>query len=192
MPAPVNPNRSLLDSQQILQRAFDESADKIRTDATITGSFTGDIQCEIDAADGDNIAIADQSGSNYLNINADGSINVTPLDSPGSILNEYNEVNSVASGSLTTVISYSVVSLGYLQRAIVSGTNIATYEVLINGSPLSKKRTWFNGSLNEEFDFVGQSKSGISLSIGDVVSITVIHNRPSPGDFNGSLQIMES
>lgn len=169
MPAPVNPNRSLLDSQQILQRAFDESADKIRTDATITGSFTGDIQCEIDAADGDNIAIADQSGSNYLNINADGSINVTPLDSPGSILNEYNEVNSVASGSLTTVISYSVVSLGYLQRAIVSGTNIATYEVLINGSPLSKKRTWLNGSLNEEFDFVGQSKSGISLSIGDVV-----------------------
>lgn len=192
MPAPVNPNRSLLDSQQILQRAFDESADKIRTDATITGSFTGDIHSEIDAADGDNIAIADQSGSNYLNINADGSINVTPLDSPGSILNEYNEVNSVASGSLTTVISYSVVSLGYLQRAIVSGTNIATYEVLINGSPLSKKRTWFNGSLNEEFDFVGQSKSGISLSIGDVVSITVIHNRPSPGDFNGSLQIMES
>ena len=43
MPAPVNPNRSELDQQQILQRAFDESTDRLRTDSTITGSFTGEI-----------------------------------------------------------------------------------------------------------------------------------------------------
>jgi len=102
MPGPNSPYTSL-SADQVLQQAFDESADRLRVDASVTASI-GDIQIDaeesdiaikdrvtdnllaiendgsinanvnIDAASGDNIAISD--GTNDLAIEADGSINV--------------------------------------------------------------------------------------------------------------------
>lgn len=89
MPAPVNPNRSELDQQQILQRAFDESTDRLRTDGTFTGTIIGEVSVEIDAADGDNIALSNSDGSKKVTVTtvgskealdirvADGSVNVS-------------------------------------------------------------------------------------------------------------------
>lgn len=83
MPVPVNPNKGNLDSTQILQRSFDELTDKIRVDAsvTITGIDT-EVAVEIDAADGDNIAIANEDGSKKVTVTTVGSkealdVNVT-------------------------------------------------------------------------------------------------------------------
>lgn len=72
----VNPNRSDLDQQQIIQRAFDESKDRLRVDAEISASIIAPpgLEVSISATD-DNIAIRNSNNSNELEINSDGSIN---------------------------------------------------------------------------------------------------------------------
>lgn len=102
MPGPNTPYTQL-SSDQVLQQSFDESTDRIRVDASVTASI-GDIKIDaeesdiaikdrvtdnllaiendgsinvnvnIDAASGDNIAIS--NGTNQLSIESDGSINV--------------------------------------------------------------------------------------------------------------------
>lgn len=51
----INPNRTQLDQQQLLQRAFDEVNDRLRTDATFSGDIDVDLTVEINAADGDSV-----------------------------------------------------------------------------------------------------------------------------------------
>lgn len=81
MPAPVNPNRSLLDSTQILQRSFDETTDRIRTDASVTiDHIDGEVSVEIDAADGDNIAIANADGSKKVTVTTVGAKNALDVN----------------------------------------------------------------------------------------------------------------
>lgn len=193
MPTPnLNPGQGLLDSEQILQRSFDETKDRLRTDGTFTGTIEAEVSVEIDAADGDNIAIANQTGTNFLDVNADGSLNVTLVETPGTTINDYNEISSVASGILTVINSYTMTNSGFLQKIIVSGTNIATFQVDLNGNTIDKKRTWFNGSLNEEFDFSDYSKTGYPMAIGDIIEVKVLHNRPTVGDFNTRIQVVEN
>lgn len=71
MPEPTNPNKSLLDQTQIMQRVMDESTDRLRVDASVTATI-GDIK--IDAEESD-IAIKDRVTDNLLAIESDGSIN---------------------------------------------------------------------------------------------------------------------
>ena len=69
-PPDGNLNWSDLDVPQIIQRAFEESTDRIRVDAEVTiGSVILD-------ASTSSIAIGDQSSGHLMNVNADGSINV--------------------------------------------------------------------------------------------------------------------
>ena len=70
MPSPTNPNLSQLDQTQILQRAFDESEDRLRVDASVTATI-GDLVISAEESD---IAIKDRVTDNLLKINADGSI----------------------------------------------------------------------------------------------------------------------
>lgn len=71
-----NPNPSDLDQQQIFQRAFDESSDRVRVDAEISASIIAPpgLEVSISAVD-DNIAIRNSNNNNELLVNADGSIN---------------------------------------------------------------------------------------------------------------------
>jgi hypothetical protein len=64
-----------LDQNQILQRAFEENEDRLRVDAEVTATI-GTIECIINAASGDNIAITNQDGTNPLQMEPDGSITV--------------------------------------------------------------------------------------------------------------------
>src|ERR1035437_1989017 len=89
---------SNLDQNQILQRVFDESQDKLRVDANIATPL-GTVECIISAASGDNIAITNQDGSNPLVINTDGTINVKVLQTtPPPLKIRYNEISGLASG----------------------------------------------------------------------------------------------
>ena len=97
----------------------------------------------------------------------------------------YNEVLSVGSSILTNVITHTSIVNEALQSIIVSGTNIAEYTVLLNAIIIIKVRTEFT-SLNETILFPSQ---GLKLVIGDVITVTVIHVRPSLGDFNVTLKI---
>lgn len=75
MATEVNPHRSLLDQNQIIQRAFDEDKDRLRVDSEIT-FIADDVVLKLNAID-DSVSIGDKTGTNYLLINPDGSINVT-------------------------------------------------------------------------------------------------------------------
>lgn len=108
-----------------------------------------------------------------------------------SIVSEsiYNEVTSVANSITTTVLTYTVpvATSAKITNVDVSGTNIATYEVLVNAVVIDKKRTYFGGQLNEVFKF----DNSISLVAGDVVLVRVTHSRPMTGDFNTRLAIQK-
>lgn len=112
------------------------------------------------------------------------SVTITEV---GSFTNIYNEVLAVASGVLTNITSFTASQNTRLKQVDVSGENIATYEVLINGSVVSKKRTYFGGMLNDTFFF----DKGINFISGQQVLIRVIHNRPTTANFNANLIVIE-
>lgn len=104
----------------------------------------------------------------------------------GDISYNYNEISSVTGSALTTLLTYNSSGEEKLQKVDVSGTNIAEFTVVINSLTVDKKRTYFGGNLNGVFEF----NNGINLQSGDVIEITVIHFRPSLGDFNARLQLI--
>jgi len=141
----------------------------------------------------DNLSIKDSAGDE-LAINADGSINVafTPnLSNSG--LQKYAEITSIATATETTIVSHTAVGgrRTFIQKAFASGDNIAKYRVKVNGTTIDMKRTMFGGNLNADFDFNGEINPGLEVFSGDVVIITVRHERSSTADFNGKIQYIE-
>jgi hypothetical protein len=184
MPQGPNVPYTNLDQNQILQRSFDESQDRLRVDAEVT-AVIGTVECVIDASSGDNISISD--GNDTLGVNPDGSINVNVVTSTaGEYKVIYGEKTAVASGVTETLISFSPVANSRLVQIDVSGTNIATYELYQNSAIINKKRTNFGSSLNESFSF-----DGLMLGSGDNITISVVHPRPYDGDFNATLKYIE-
>jgi hypothetical protein len=112
---------------------------------------------------------------------------ITAIGSGSSSTIYYNEVSSVASGVLTTVITHTAAVPSKLKHVTANGTNIAAYELQLNGTVIAKKYTSFGSSLFIEFDLA----TGIDLAVSDVIRIRVIHNRTSSGDFNSSMLIQE-
>lgn len=131
----------------------------------------------------DNVAIRDSDG-NELEINDDGSINAKIL-TEGTTRNFFNEVTSVPSNIQTTIQTITILQKSRLQRINVSGTNIATYEVYINGTLFDRQRSYFT-QLNLFFEFGEQP-----LNVSDVIVVKVFHTRPTVGDFNSKIQIIE-
>ena len=156
------------------------------------GSITVDVGNITISHTDDSIKIGD--GTDFLAVNPDGSINVNVnnVTAQGSNKIVYNEVTSVAAATLTTILTYTVpsVTTASLQQVMVSGTNIATFEVYINAVKISKKRTYFQ-NLNEEFIYAVTSNNGYSVTTGDVIQIKVEHNRPNLGDFEATVQLIE-
>ncbi|PCI45867.1 MAG: hypothetical protein COB41_00315 [Proteobacteria bacterium] len=140
----------------------------------------------------DNVAIKNENGDALL-INPDGSINVNASNSQGSPNNTYNEISSVAASTPSTIVSYMapVGKTTYLQKIKASGTNIAQYEVKVNGSVIDKGYTYFGSSLSTLFDFTGNANNGYLLTVGDLVILEVTHIRGGTGDFNGRIQSIE-
>lgn len=71
----LNPHPTLLDQNQILQRSFDETADRLRVDAEVTANISGAQEVIITDID-DSIKIGNGNNGPYLKVNSDGSINV--------------------------------------------------------------------------------------------------------------------
>lgn len=191
MPYPT----SDLSQENVLRDVHDQTTQTLRVSATAL--VPPGLEVEISAADGDNIAISD--GTDTLAVNADGSLNVNILNPlqievsaadgdnvaikpDGSQSYQYNEVTSVGSSTLTTVLTYIAISNKLLNLVKVSGTNIAEYRVLINGSVVCKERTYFGNSLNLEIPMLYTK-----IAIGDTLEIKVIHFRSSLGDFNSTI-----
>ena len=132
------------------------------------------------------------SGDNAVRVA--GEINLVSLPSDGeTLVNTFNEISSVIKDTLTTIVTYTapVGKVSFLQYATAGGDNIATYQVEINGTVESKRRTYFGAPLTTDFQFYSTAEAGIELSVGDVVRIRVEHGRPTVGDFEGNIQILE-
>jgi hypothetical protein len=114
MPAPVNPNRSLLDATQILQRVMDESTDKIRVDSSVSiTEIQGDVSVELSAADGDSVAISD--GVNNVTttvIGPDVGLDVNVLNLPQPVSTPLISNVSLATGGT----EYSITLLSNVKR----------------------------------------------------------------------------
>lgn len=163
MPAPVNPNRSELDSTQILQRAFDESTDKLRVDSSVSVTgITGEVSVEVDAADGDNIAISNEDGSKQVTVTTIGSINaldvnitngitINGLSSP-TIQNISvplaNTEQTLVISSTTKKISLQLRDVATLKIAFVSGQSGTTYYTVFAGSSYEIPNLNLSSSLN--------------------------------------------
>lgn len=123
------------------------------------------------------------------------SITITPVPPPGTglLYSVFNEIFSLATSSTGTIISHTVpaLAINYVTKIEVSGTNIATYDVYINGLPFARRRTYFGGSLGESIDIAGDSAAGYKLAAGDVLEIKVTNFRPSAGNFEARLQYSE-
>lgn len=120
------------------------------------------------------------------------SFAVTSLSGSGttlSIYSNFNQVTSVASGVLTTILSYTVpVGLtSYMGFIEATGTNIAQFQVSINSTVNAIQRTYFGGELNTSFNYNFGSQNGYVLNAGDTVLVQVIHTRPNVGDFEARL-----
>ena len=112
----------------------------------------------------------------------------------GDTVASYSEITAIASAVETTILTYSVaVAQAYLLFSEVSGTNIADYKIKLNGTTINRKYTYFGAPLSAYFDFKSGVSSfpGLSLVSGDVITVTVIHNRPSLGNFNANVEIFE-
>lgn len=196
----VNPFRTQLDTQQIFERSFNADIDRIRVDAAITAplSVDGELLVDIRAADGDSALIVGTEDAtltgiqHVVKVNADGSLNVNAIvtpSAPRTVESLFGSITSVPSGSLTTILTYTVPvsETDYLGKIEVSGTNIGQYDVYINAVLKARQRTYFGGDLNSLFDYTMGQEDGVILNSGDIVEIKVIHNRPMLGDFEARI-----
>jgi hypothetical protein len=158
--------------------------------AVTTRIENAEINVALDAND-DSVKIGD--GTNYLKINSDGAINVSSIPvADERMINAYMETTAIPSGSETLISTYTVPSgkTAYLYQAEASGENIATFFVYLNGTRIGTQRTYFGGGLNVDFDFAYAFSKGLALAAGDIVTLKTLHNRPTPGDFEGKLLIL--
>lgn len=181
-----------LDANQVIQSVYDPTENRLRVDTEVVTTVSGEAEVSIDAAD-DSIKIGNGTGD-FLAVNPDGSINVNVLTFQGIYRSTFNEISSVSSGSLTNIVTYTVPAgkFAYLQRIDYGGTNIATYEIWVDGIKINKRRTYFSGDLSGSLQFDSTISNGYLLTAGQILYLKVIHDRPIVGDFEGRLQLVES
>src|SRR5690606_5897357 len=124
----------------------------------------------------------------------DGTINVNviPTNTSLRVESEYNEISSVPSTTGMEIVSFTapIGKITYLQGVFVSGENMSKYKVKLNGNTIDTKRTYFGGNVDCHFNFSGANQ-GILLAPGDIVSVTVEHDRPTVADYNGRIQTIQ-
>lgn len=132
------------------------------------------------------------TGDKALRVQGEIAVTVDPNNN-NEITYSYNEVSGVVKSILTTINTFiaPIGKTSFLQRVSAGGSNIAAYEVQINGLTVEKRRTFFGAALTTDFEFVGSAESGLELTVGDVVTVKVIHERPNAGDFETKIQILQ-
>lgn len=134
-------------------------------------------------------------GDETLQINPDGSINVTLQNSsdPQNVIQVFGSSSSVPAGSETAVASYTVPvgKRAELQRVEFSGENIAVYRLYAGATLIAERHTYFGGDLSGTMEFLGSSEDGPSYPAGTVLSLKVEHGRPTLAPFSARIQALE-
>lgn len=120
-------------------------------------------------------------------------VEVTTSGSTGIVLSLFNETLAVASGATENILTQTV-PIGkkdFLLSLEVSGTNIATYDIMVNNTQYARIRTYFGGPFNGLISFGDGSPNSPQLMAGDIIEINVTNFRPESGDFECRLQYLE-
>lgn len=115
-------------------------------------------------------------------------VTVTPnCVSAPYVYSQYNEVLSLAGSSSADICTYTVPSgkALYLILAESGGENIAKFDVKVNASIISSKRSYYGGELFCTFNYGVGELYGRKLVAGDELKISVTNNRPTSADFEG-------
>lgn len=130
-----------------------------------------------------------------IKVNPDGSLAVVVSTSPfsGNVVSVFNEISAVASGATVAITTYTcpVGKTALLARINAGGTNIATYTVKVNGVNFDRKRTYFSGPFDANFDYTDAPSAGYTLHPGDQVVVYVNNFRPDSADFEARIQVNE-
>lgn len=109
--------------------------------------------------------------------------------SDADTVNTFGSISSLSSGSLTTIVTYTV-PVGkkfFLQLVDGSGENIATYDLEVSSTAIARRRTYFGSSLDVVITFAQASK-GIEYPAGTVIRLRVEHARTTmSADFDGRI-----
>lgn len=136
-------------------------------------------------------------GTDILQVNPDGSINVNVISTgpaiPQEIVSVFSTAAAVAPGIETTITTYTVPvgKTAMLERLEFGGGNVALFNLYINGVLSHRRRIFFGDGLSESMEFTGVSDNGLSLVAGDIVTIKVLQNRPTSADFEARIQVQE-
>ena len=106
----------------------------------------------------------------------------------------FEEISSVAVGATELLLAHTVLpgTESILLKIEVSGTNIATYDLYINGTINARKRTYFSGDFVTSFDFGTTLSTALKLVEGDQLEVRVTNFRPYLGDFEARFQYIQS
>lgn len=132
-----------LDADQVLQHAYDETTQSIRTNATAT-VLPGSFEVEIDAADGDNISIASADGLRKADVTIANELKVIDSNSllPGTptianITTPMANVEYNYTYPTNTKKIYIKARGGVLKIAYASGQTATNYIYVSKGSSYS-------------------------------------------------------
>lgn len=161
---------------------------RLRIEATYTGICTYEVH--VRAIEG-----SSSGGGAATHVIIDNEpLEVTLVDpTDGNVQSAFDEALAVASAATVTILTYTVppATVAYLLRAEMSGTSIATYDILINSAPFARKRTYWSGDFCAEVGMGDSLSNAYKLSAGDVVEIQVTNFRPTSNDFEARLQYIE-
>lgn len=104
----------------------------------------------------------------------------------GTVDQAFGDITSVPSGVLTDIVSYTAGGPTRVKFVEVSGTNIAQYTLYKNGVLFHKKQTFY-GSLDNDFQF----SKGYQLVASDILTVRVIHNQASLGEFSAFALVLK-
>jgi len=166
-----------------------ESLDVNVTDITL--SHTND---SVRLGDGITLFSSTTSGAKTaLDVSVLGGISGTFSQAPsGETVTEYDTIPSLAIGSTTTLLSYTVIpsATRYLQKIYISGTQVATYVVKKGATTIIRTRmspTQFSQTL----DLATGSAFGVEFLTGNVLTVEVTNEGSAVGEFDATAQFME-
>jgi hypothetical protein len=102
------------------------------------------------------------------------------------VYSQFDEVASLSGSGTSADISSYTVPVGkalYLIKAEAGGENLGKFDVKVNGSIISSKRTYFGAELFCEFNFPFGEMYGRKLVAGDQLKISVKNDRPTSSNY---------
>lgn len=115
------------------------------------------------------------------------------VTSISSVKEYFNEISGAAAAVSNTILSYTAPAVTniHLVSIDVSGDQIAQYDVELNSSTISRRRTYFGSSLNDVINFETTGTVGLKLLPGDTILVKATHSRATVGSFCCRLVVVE-